>query len=200
MEYDEIEIETRENGKNPDKRYAYVVEGMMDEDKLKKLGCLFVIKTGGKFIRKEIKEFIKEVSEVRELVLILDPDGPGKNIEKQIVNIVGPCLTIQIDKKDAIKKGKVGIAETNLEILKNHLRPFIRHDLFVDENLSLDDDDFYDLGLIGPGGKQKRMKLVEKYHLPYTSAKNVEDAMLMLSKSKKEIIEDLENDGTTENN
>ena len=45
------------------KRYAYVVEGMMDEDKLKKLGCLFVIKTGGKYIRPEVLRFIKNVSE-----------------------------------------------------------------------------------------------------------------------------------------
>lgn len=177
-----------------DKRYAYIVEGMMDEDRLKKIGCLFVIKTGGKFIRKDIMEFIKEVSKVRNLVLVTDPDGPGRGIASHIQSVVGDCLTVNIEKKDAIKKGKVGIAETDIEVLKNALHPYIRHDLYVDENLSLDDDDFYDLELVGPGGKKKRMILVEKYHIPYTSAKNVEEAMLMLSKSKFDIEEDLDNE------
>lgn len=181
------------------KRYAYVVEGMMDEDRLKKIGCLFVIKTGGKYIRKEIMDFIEEVHQVRELVLLLDPDGPGRNIENQIIKRVGPCLTIHVEKKDAIKKDKVGIAETDMEVLKNYLRPYIHHDLYSDENLSLEEDDFYDLGLIGAGGKKKRMVLVNKYHIPYTSGKNVEEALLMLSKSKTDIMEDLENDGTGEN-
>ena len=188
MELTETEIETRENGRDSNKRYAYVVEGMMDEDRLKKLGCLFVIKTGGKFIRRDVMEFIKEVSKVRELVLLLDPDGPGRNIENQIVKQVGPCLTIHIDKSKAIKKNKVGVAETD-----------IRHDLYVDENLSLEEEDMLDLGLIGPNGKKKRMILVNKYHIPYTSGKNVEEALLMLSKGKNDILEDLENDGTGEN-
>lgn len=199
MELTETEIETRENGRDSNKRYAYVVEGMMDEDRLKKLGCLFVIKTGGKFIRRDVMEFIKEVSKVRELVLLLDPDGPGRNIENQIVKQVGPCLTIHIDKSKAIKKNKVGVAETDMETLKNYLRPFIRHDLYVDENLSLEEEDMLDLGLIGLNGKKKRMILVNKYHIPYTSGKNVEEALLMLSKGKNDILEDLENDGTGEN-
>ena len=55
------------------------------------------------------------------------------------------------------------------------------------------------VGLIGPNGKKKRMILVNKYHIPYTSGKNVEEALLMLSKGKNDILEDLENDGTGEN-
>lgn len=188
-----------ENTRDTTKRYAYVVEGMMDEDRLKKLGCLFVIKTGGKYIRKDIMDFIAEVHEVREVVLLLDPDGPGKEIENRIIDRIGPCLCIHIDKKEAIKKDKIGVAETDMEVLKNYLRPYIHHDLYSDENLSLEDDDFYDLGLIGPGGKKKRMKLVRKYHIPYTSGKNVEEALLMLGKDKDDIVEDLENDRTGEN-
>lgn len=199
MELTETEIEAKENGRDSNKRYAYVVEGMMDEDKLKKLGCLFVIKTGGKYIRREIMDFIKEVYKVRELVLLLDPDGPGRDIEKQILKNVGPCLTIHVDKSKAIKKNKVGIAEMDMETLKGYLRPYIRHDLYIDENLSLEEDDMYDLGLIGPKGRMKRMILVEKYHIPYTSGKNVEEALLMLSKSKNDLLEDLEDDGTREN-
>ena len=179
---------------NSDKRYAYIVEGVTDEDKLKKIGCVFVIKTGGKYIRPDIMEFIKEVAKVRPLVLLTDPDGPGRDIAKRIQDRVGSCLVVTAEKKDAIKNGKVGIAEMNMDNLKELLRPYVHHDLFVDENFSLEDDDFFDLGLVGPGSKEKRMKLVKKYHIPFTSAKNVEEAMLMLSKGIEDIKEVIDND------
>ena len=38
----------------PNRKYLYVVEGNSDEDRLKKLGVTYIIKTGGKFIRPEI--------------------------------------------------------------------------------------------------------------------------------------------------
>lgn len=175
-------------------RYAYIVEGATDEDKLKKLGCLFVIKTGGKYIRPDIMDFIYEVSKVRPLVLLTDPDGPGRDIADRIEKRVGSCIRAEVNKKDAIKKGKVGIAEMHMDDLKEVLRPYVHHDLFTDENLSLGEDDFYDLGLEGPGSKAKRMKLVERYHIPYTSSKNVEEALLMLCVSREQILEIIKDD------
>lgn len=195
MEWNETQLETKENGQNPDRRYCYVCEGKTDESKLKQLGCLFVVITGGKYIRKEILQFLKEVKKVREIVIITDPDGPGKQIEEKITEEVGPCLVAHAEKKKALYKGKVGIAEMDLENLKALLRPFIRHDLFVDENLSLEDEDFYELGLSGgTNAKAKREILMEKYHIPYSSSKNVEDALLMLGKSRLDIEEDLSDD------
>jgi len=171
------------------KRYCYVIEGATDEDKLKKLGCLFVVKTGGKYIRPDILKFLSAVHQVRELVLLTDPDGPGRGIEERVKNAVGECLVVHADKKKAIYHDKVGIAEMKKEDLKELLKPFITHDLYCDENLSLGEEDFFDLGLVGSGSKEKRMKIIEKYHIPYTSAKNVEDACLMLSLTKADIEE-----------
>ncbi len=176
------------------RRYLYVCEGATDEDKLKKLGCLFVVKTGGTFIKKDIISFLKLCHQVRELVLVTDPDGPGRDIRNYIQEKVGPCHVIEAQKKDAIKKGKVGIAQRDREDLKKLLRPYIRHDITVDENLSFDEETFTELGLTGLGSKKKRRKLVEKYHLIYTSSKNVEDARLRLAKSKEELREDIKDD------
>ena len=176
------------------RRYAYVVEGPTDEDKLKRVGCLFVIKTGGRFIRPEIIEFLKLVHQQRELVLVLDPDGPGRDIKVHIERQVGPCLHADADLEEAKAKGKVGIAQMQIEPLKKLLKPFITHDLYVDENLSLEDDALLELGLSGPGGKKKRMSLINKYHIPYTSLKNVEDALLMLCINKAQVIKDIAND------
>jgi ribonuclease M5 len=177
-----------------DNRYFYICEGTTDEDKLKKLGCLFVIKTGGKFIRKDILTFIQEVHQVREAVLVLDPDGPGRDITSQIQKVITTNLVIKANKALAIKNNKVGIAEMNINDLKDLLWPYLKHDLYVDENPSIDDEDFYDLGLEGPSAKKLRMKLVSKYHLPFTSAKNVLEAVLMLGLTKKDIEETIANE------
>lgn len=194
MELSEIEIENKENGISMDRRYLYVCEGNTDEDKLKKTGCLFVIKTGGKYIRSEIIKFLKRANEVRTVVLVLDPDGPGRLIEEKLTKSLSNLLVIHADKKKAIKNDKVGIAEMELKDVKELLRPFIRHDLTVDENLSLEDEDFFDLGLCGAGSREKRDKLIRKYDIPYLSSKNVEDCLMMLGRSKEDIKADLNND------
>ena len=191
-------METQENSIGSDtyseKRYLYVCEGQTDEDKLKKLGCLFVIATGGKFIRPEITAFLKKVHQVREIVLITDPDGPGKDIRERVERYVGPCLNLNAKKKECKdeKKGKVGIAEMDMEDLKELLWPCIGHDIRVDEVFPFDEDDYYDFGLYND--KKKRMKLVNRYSIPFTSNKRVEDCLLMLNVSKEEIQEVLEHD------
>lgn len=191
-------MEEKNETLHPEKRYLYVCEGITDEDKLKKLGCLFVIPTEGVFIRQEITDFLSLCHQVRDIVLILDPDGPGRKIADIVEDRIGKCLRVNVPKKKAIKKGKVGVAQMDIQDLKDYLRPSIEHDLFCDERLSLEDEDFYDLGLIGPGAKEKRMKLVEHYHIPYSSAKKVEECLLMLSVGK-ETIQEVLDDGTRKN-
>ncbi len=187
-------MESKIEERHPDKRYLYVCEGITDEDKLKKLGCLFVIPTEGVFIRREILDFLDKCKDVRDIVLVLDPDGPGRKIASLVEGRIGPCLHINVPKKKAIKKGKVGVAEMDIQVLKDYLRAFVSHDLFTDERLSLEEEDFLDLGLVGQGSKAKRMKLVEQYSIPYTSGKRVEDCLLMLSVGKSEIKEILTDD------
>lgn len=176
------------------RRYLYVCEGQTDEDKLKKLGCFFVMTTGGKYIRPEISSFLKEVHKVREIVIITDPDGPGKAIRERVEKYVGPCLNLNAEKKLARdeKKGKVGIAQMDMEDLKTLLWPCISHDIKCDEVFPFDEEDYYSFGLFND--KKKRMKLVEKYHIPFTSNKKVEDCLLMLNISKDEIMEVINQD------
>lgn len=178
------------------RRYAYICEGVTDEDKLKKLGCLFVVPTGGKFIRPEIRAFIRELSRYRRLVLVLDPDGPGKAIRDRVTRIsASEPINIYADKKEAIQNGKVGIAQMSMESLGGLLFSAIRHDMYVDENLSFEEEDFDDLGLTsGEGSKTRRMVLVEKYHLPYTSGKKVMEYLWMLGINRQTLEEDLENE------
>lgn len=171
-------------------RYLYVCEGKTDSEKLKKLGCLFVVETGGKYIQKELIEFLKKTHKIREIVLVLDPDSPGKEIKKRLRNEIGQCKLCYVKQKDAKNKGnKIGVAQAKIETLKDALSPFIKHDLFIDENLSLDDDDYFDLGLSGENSEVKRKKVCEYFKIPFTTNKKIEDALLMLSVTRKEIEE-----------
>ena len=66
--------------------------------------------------------------------------------------------------------------------------PLRRRDEEISENI-LTNIDMVDLGLVGD--KQKRMKLIEKYHIPYTSSKNVLDCLNMLAISRDELEKEL---------
>ncbi|MFA6830505.1 MAG: DUF4093 domain-containing protein [Bacilli bacterium] len=175
-------------------RYLYICEGKTDEDKLKKIGCLYVLTTGGKFFRKEITEFLKTAHQERQFVIITDPDGPGRNISERIEKYVGSCIVVKAEKKKAIAKNKVGIAQMDIEDIKDLLHPYIYHDIYCEENPSFDSEDYFDLALSGPGSKEKRMRLVEHYSLPYTSAKKVEEFLLILNKDINDIKEVIDND------
>ena len=171
-----------------DNRYLYVCEGKTDSDRLKKLGCLFVVETGGKYIPREVIEFLKEVHKIREIVLVLDPDSPGKEIKEKLKRELGKCLTCYVKQKDAKdSNNKIGIAQAKSEVLKEALAPFIKHDLFIDENLSLGDDDYYELGLSGESSREKREKVVKHFRIPFQANKKIEDALLMLSITRSEI-------------
>lgn len=174
-------------------RYAYICEGITDEDKLKKIGCFFVIPTGGTFIRKELYDFIIAVSKVRRLILVLDPDGPGNKIEENLKKHIDDYIRINFNKKECIKHNKVGVAQASITTIKEELRPCIEHDIYCDELFSFDEEDYLDFDLVGEGKRVRRNKIIDYFSLPYTSSKKVEECLLML-RIKKEEIERILND------
>lgn len=174
-----------------DRKHVYVVEGNTDEDKLKKLGVTFIVKTGGKFIRPEIIEFLKEIYQKRNIVLLTDPDGPGRLIAQTIESRIGKCIILKAEKQKAIYHDKVGIAEMKLSDIAILIKEQLEFDNQVKED-SLSLNDLFDLGLIGPSSKGKKDILIEKYHLPFTTGKNVLNALNMLCLTKDEIKEDIQ--------
>lgn len=173
-----------------DKKYIYIVEGNTDEDRLKKLGVKYIVKTGGKFIRPEIFSFLNELHKIREIILVTDPDGPGRQIAENIEKRIGKCIVVHADKKKAIYHEKVGIAEMKLDDIASLLKDYLSHDEKIEENF-ISQDDFIDLNLTGPDGKRRRMALIQKYHMPFTSAKNVLEALNMLCLTKEDVKKEL---------
>ena len=61
-----------------------VVEGTTDFTKIKQVGYKYCVKTCGFCVSRETINFLKSCSINRNIILLLDPDGPGRNIAKKI--------------------------------------------------------------------------------------------------------------------
>lgn len=102
----------------------FVVEGKSDSAKLNSIfpNCK-TIETNGSEISKEKLELIKKITLKNKVIIFTDPDGPGKKIRQKIIDFIPNCKHAFIDKKNAIKGKKVGIAEAKpkhiLEALEN---------------------------------------------------------------------------------
>ncbi len=100
----------------------YIVEGQTDVDKLTSLGCKYIYKLNGfEGINKSKLEFLVEVNKIRNIILVLDPDGPGKLSLNLLKQVLTKYNIISLNKKDSIKHNKVGVAESNISILKEKL-------------------------------------------------------------------------------
>ena len=92
-----------------------VVEGKSDTALLKELFEVDTIETHGLALDKKTLELIKEANKTRGVIVLTDPDFPGKKIRDQIQAVVPNCKHAFVSKKDATGKKKLGIAEANKE-------------------------------------------------------------------------------------
>lgn len=147
-----------------------VVEGKNDKNKLENIfKDAFIIITNGSEISKETLNTIKELSANNEVVLCLDPDGPGERIRKKIMEYVPFCSNVYAKKQDAISKNKrkVGIEHmTKKDIL----------DMFANIHKTTNDGNitFYELYELGLAeSRNKRAKLCERLNISYCNAKQL---------------------------
>ena len=79
----------------------------------------FII-TNGSEISKNTINTIKEYSKKYKIIVLTDPDFPGKKIRDIINNNIENCYNAFVSKDVSIKKNKVGVAEsTKDEVLKS---------------------------------------------------------------------------------
>ena len=95
-----------------------VVEGKTDSQLLKELYDVDTIETHGLGLDDKTLELIKEASKTRGVIVLTDPDYPGLRIRNQVEKYVQNCKHAFVDRKDAIGKKKLGIAEANKESVK----------------------------------------------------------------------------------
>ena len=151
-----------------------VVEGKTDSQLLKELYDVDTIETHGLGLDEKTLELIKEASKTRGVIVLTDPDYPGLKIRNQVEKYVQNCKHAFVDRKDAIGRKKLGIAEANQE-----------------ESISW--KEFLELDIIGD--KKKRLKVYDLFHLGYGNAKTLFKRLNMVGISREMIEKELENEG-----
>ena len=146
-----------------------VVEGKTDSQLLKELYDVDTIETHGLGLDEKTLELIKEASKTRGVIVLTDPDYPGLKIRNQVEKYVQNCKHAFVDRKDAIGRKKLGIAEANKEAVKKEL------DII--------------------GDKKKRLKVYDLFHLGYGNAKTLFKRLNMVGISREMIEKELENEG-----
>lgn len=173
-----------------DSNIVLVVEGRQDEQFIRSFLDVECIITNGSAVPRETIDYLKSIQDKKTIVVLTDPDYPGMKIRQEIAKFVDKFVNIYIDKKDATKKGKVGVAESSkeavLEALKHYSTSLLR------EKGEIDLSTFVALKLSGtPDSKQRREFISKHFHLGYNNAKSLMFKLNANKISKKELEEAL---------
>lgn len=102
-----------------------VVEGISDKALLSRFFKTEIVTTNGTYVSRGTISYLKALEKTHDIVIITDPDRPGKTISDRLVSTLKAPTVIKIDKQKSIKNGKVGVAETDANYLLNLLKPIV---------------------------------------------------------------------------
>lgn len=147
-----------------------VVEGASDKAFLTSFLNAEIVVTNGSEVSRETIEYIKEASARKSVVVLTDPDFPGKKIRDKLDSQIPGLKHAFIPKEKAIKGHKVGVAESNKETVLQALSFPLEEKAPSSNAISM--SDLYDLGFVGrESSSSLREKVMAKLHLGYGNAK-----------------------------
>lgn len=152
-----------------------IVEGKTDSAKLKNLFDVETIETNGlNLTNKKLKE-IKEIAKAKEIILFLDPDGPGEKIRKKIMEHIPEAYNCFVKKEDIKSNKKIGIAEASNESILNAFANIVK---FNTKNESISWTEYLDLDL---NSKKARLFMCNKLNISYCNHKQLFKRLNMLN-------------------
>ncbi len=159
------------NYSNFNNNFALVVEGKTDKGLISSFLDCEIVTTNGSDVPEETVEYIKKLSETKTIIVLTDPDSPGKRIRDVLDRNVPGLIHAYVPKSKCIKKHKVGVAESDKETIMEALENLIPATSNVAPTLTY--SDMFDLGLLGDdNSSSKRVILEEKFKLGHTNAKS----------------------------
>lgn len=155
-----------------DKEIVLVVEGRQDEQFIRSFLDVEIVITNGTSVPRGTIDYLKSIQNKKHIVVLTDPDYPGMYIRQEIAKYVENFDNVYIDKRFAIKKDKVGVAESSKEVVLEALKHYSR--LVLTEKNNFNMQDLYRLGLVGcDGAAKKRNYISSHFHLGYNNAKTL---------------------------
>ena len=140
-----------------------VVEGINDEAFLSSFLDVEIVTTNGYDIPKEEVSYLLEISKLKKIIIFTDPDEAGIKIRERLNKLLPNSINLTIDINKCNKHNKHGVAECTKEEILNVLKPYLVKSLT--RNTALSSVDLYNLGLIGPGSKPNKEKIIKHFHL-----------------------------------
>ncbi|MCR5078655.1 MAG: ribonuclease M5 [Bacilli bacterium] len=164
-----------------------VVEGTSDKTLLEGFIDAEIITTNGSDVPYETLQFLKEARKGSEIVVLTDPDSPGKRIRDVLDAEIEGLHHAFIPKRKAIKKNKVGVAESDKETILEALTAIDLSPISKPQgNISY--ADLLELGLVGEANSSiKREKIGEILHVGHTNGKTLLKRLNMLGITLEEL-------------
>ena len=147
----------------------------------------FII-TNGSEISKDTLNTIKEYSKQYKIIVLTDPDFPGKKIRDTVNNFVDNCYNAFVSKSVSIKKNKVGVAEsTQEEVLKSLQNLHIFSKTPIKNEITL--TDLVEWGYLDIDQKEFRDYISNKYNFDIVNTKRFLKRINLLNIPIKEELE-----------
>jgi len=134
-----------------------VVEGKSDVVKLSSFIKANFIITNGTHISKATIDLIKIAQAKTGVIIFTDPDFPGNQIRQKLNDEIPGCKNAFIMADEAREKAKVGVEHADEEILRKALSNLVSYQV---KESRFDQNDLYDLGLLGSEKSNKLRKYV----------------------------------------
>jgi len=147
-----------------------VVEGKTDKDLIDSFLDVDIVTTNGSEVSRETIDFVRKAAEKRTVIVLTDPDAPGKRIGDILDQNIPGLLHAYIPKELAIKHHKVGVAESSKEVILEALSHVVPSSLRPESDITT--EDLFELGLMGnENSTQIRHGIELKLHLGHTNGK-----------------------------
>ena len=167
-----------------------VVEGKTDVQRLQNIIDADYVICNGSAISQETIDLIKELSKVRKVIILTDPDYPGTQIRNKISEQVDNIYHAFVDRSKSRNGKKLGVAECEKEEILKALSSYIHQPSEINHEITM--EDFILLGLSGlPNSSLLREKISKKYNLGYGNAKTILKRVNMLHISLEQLKETL---------
>jgi ribonuclease M5 len=163
-----------------------VVEGKTDKDLIESFLDADIVTTNGSEVSRETIDFIKNAASLRSVVVLTDPDAPGKRIRDILNANIPGLLHAFIPKEKAIKHHKVGVAESSRDVILEALANLVPSSYRPYSTIT--SEDLFDLGLLGSENSvQIRHQIELKLHLGHTNGKSLLKRCKELGLTRKDL-------------
>ncbi len=172
--------------------YVIVVEGTTDQALIASFCQCEIVTTNGSEVSRETIDYLKKIRKTKDIVVLTDPDSPGKRIRDILDQEIPGLLHAYIPKEKAIKKKKVGVAESDKETILEALSHLIPSSTSQNKgNLTM--NDLFECGLTGRSDSSaNRESLMKRLHLGHGNAKTLLKRLNALGYDRKKLEEALD--------